>query len=93
MHEELFPSIASSADRLAYVEDWVFFPETILSAAHRQKRIYRAHRNASLVINNGHKAVAALHYIGRARSNDLAGRFTALAPPCLLLYPGKGIDV
>jgi len=23
---------------------------------------------------------------GRVRSNDLAGRSTALAPPCLLLY-------
>jgi len=29
---------------------------------------------------------------GRARSNDLAGRSTALAPPCLLLCSGNSVN-
>ena len=29
---------------------------------------------------------------GRARSNDLAGRSTALAPPCLLLCFGNSVN-
>jgi len=38
--------------------------------------------------------VAALHQDapGRTRSNDLAGRYTALASPCLLLCYGNSVN-